>query len=159
MKCLMKIITELCYIAVCSKAHDRWVLQLQDCIQLYSAYATGEFILRGDWFHWADKYNCSPTLIKVLQFANVIRLQEATTATSVTRSVLVYRIVNQRSLKMCGKCTVVTQEWQLYLVYYLSVCYVRCQLYKTRFHFLKWRTFQLIFTYLRIQQMNYYLMK
>lgn len=154
----MKVIIELCYISVCSKTHDRLVLQLQDYVQLCSAYAT-VFILRGDWFHWADEYNCSSTLIKVLQFANVIRLQEDTTATSVTCSMLVYRIVNQQCLKICGKCTAVTQEWQLYLVHYLCVCYVRCQLYKTCFHFLKWRIFQLIFTYLRIQQMNYYLMK
>lgn len=42
MESLMNMITELCYIAVCSKACDRLVLQLQHCVQLYSADAPGE---------------------------------------------------------------------------------------------------------------------
>lgn len=44
----MKVITDLNYIAVCSKARDRLVLQLQDYVQLHSVYATGESLFLGE---------------------------------------------------------------------------------------------------------------
>jgi len=42
------MIIELHCIAVFSKTHDRFVLQLQYCVQLYSAYAAGECSFSGE---------------------------------------------------------------------------------------------------------------